>query len=178
MSRPLTPLGSLLLAATLLAGCSPYPRDIAGNTSSDGSSFSSTDQWLSLEQSVSEMRTEEIVAKLVRVNKPEGVGQLYYYGLLNHHLETYGAWTLARDTFREVLEYDTLSESQRQLVTVLEAFNQSRINMYLRQQELLKRYQQMQEDFTAADTERQELQKKIDALTEVEAVISTRKEQD
>jgi len=175
MSRTLTI--SLILLASLSA-CSPYPRPIAGNTSSSGAEFSSVEQWLELQRDVADMNTEQIVARLVRVNRPEGVGQLYYYGLLNHHLNTYGAWTQARDTFRRVQEFEELTEAQRQLVILLEAFNQSRINDYLRQQELLKQNQAMRQEASAAAETNAELQQKLQALTELETDISTRKEQD
>ena len=174
MSRALI---AALCALLLVTGCTTYPRDNAGNTSANGTSFSSVEQWLNLQESVAAMTTEEVVAKLVRVNRPEGVGQLYYYGLLNQRLETYGAWVQARDTFQEVLGHDELSEAQRQLVSLLAEYNQSRINSYLRQKELLKQHTDLRRELATSEEVRLELEQKIQALTELEAVISTRKEQ-
>jgi hypothetical protein len=175
MSRALTALAVVLV---LLAACSPYPRDVAGNTRSHGASLSSVEQWLELERKVAAMSRQDIVARLVRVNRPESVGQLYYYGLLNHHLETYGAWTLARDSFREVLESEQLSTAQRQLVTVLEAYEQARINAYLEREALAEQNQSLRGEAEAARQLNEELEQKLQALTELETDISTRKGQD
>ena len=60
---------------------------------------------------------------------------------------------------------------------MLERYNQSRINWYTRQEELLERYQYLQRELDASDDEKAELEQKIQALTELEAEISTRKEQ-
>ncbi len=174
---------ALILAAallSLLAACSPYPRPAASISSPEATMarVSEVEQWLSLESAVAKMDREQIVARLVRIDRPQDIEQLYYYGLLNHHLDTYGAWTLARDTFRQVLEFEQLSEAQRQLVTVLEAYDQSRINAYLKQQELVRHNSSLRLDLETAELERVELEQKLHALTELETDISSRKGQD
>lgn len=168
----------LPLVLALLAACSPYPRDVAGNTRSSGASLSNVEQWLALERKVAAMSREDILARLVRVNRPESTGQLYYYGLLNHHLETYGAWTLARDAFRQVLESEQLGTAQRQLVTVLEAYDQARINAYLEREALTEQNQFLRGEAEAARQLNAELQQKLQVLTDLETDISTRKGQD
>lgn len=173
---------SLILAtavALLLTACTSAPRTttMGASNPSSAKSFSSVEQWLQLQQDVMAMSTDEIVVKLVRVNTPEGVGQLYYYGLLNHQLQTYGAWTLARDTFRDLQQDETLTEAQRQLMVVLEAYNQSRINWYQRQSETVKQNIELEQQLSEAEQEKLLLEQKIQALTDLEAVISTRKEQ-
>lgn len=150
---------------------------MGASTPAGSTSYSSVEQWLQLQQDVTTLSTDEIVAKLVRVNKPEGLGQLYYYGLLNQQLKTYGAWVQARDTFRDLQLEDTLTEAQLQLVTLLEAYNQSRINWYQRQSELVKQNTVLEQQLGEAEQEKLQLEQKIQALTDLEAVISTRKEQ-
>lgn len=150
---------------------------MGASTPAGSTSYSSVEQWLQLQQDVTTLSTDEIVAKLVRVNKPEGLGQLYYYGLLNQQLKTYGAWVQARDTFRDLQLEDALTEAQLQLVTLLEAYNQSRINWYQRQSELVKQNTVLEQQLGEAEQEKLQLEQKIQALTDLEAVISTRKEQ-
>jgi hypothetical protein len=173
---------SLILAAAtalLLTACTTAPRitTMGASTPPSAKSFSSVEQWLQLQQDVMAMSTDEIVVKLVRVNTPEGVGQLYYYGLLNHQLQTYGAWTQARDTFRDLQQDETLTEAQRQLMVVLEEYNQNRINWYQRQSEAVKQNRELAQQLSDAEQEKLLLEQKIQALTDLEAVISTRKEQ-
>lgn len=176
MSRSL-----ILSIATLLllAACTTAPRtSMTGTSTTSGAeSYSSIEQWLQLQQDVTAMSTDDIVAKLVRVNKPEGVGQLFYYGLLNQQLQTYGAWAQARDTFRSLQQEEALTEAQRQLVVLLESFNQNRINWYQRQSEVVKQNRELEQQLLDAEQEKLLLEQKIQALTDLEAVISTRKEQ-
>ncbi len=123
------------------------------------------------------MSTEEVVAKLIRVNKPEGAGQLFYYALLNQQLQTFGAWSQARDTFRQLHQDEELTIEQRQLVGILQEYNQNRINWYQRQRELLIRHAELKQQLSEAEQDKLLLEQKIQALTDLEAVISTRKEQ-
>lgn len=167
-----------ILALTLLAGCvTAPPSPPAAKTTPESISYSSVEQWLSLQEDVSAMTSDEVVTKLVRVNKPEGVGQLFYYGLLNQQLNSRGAWAQARDTFRQLQEDETLTPGQRQLVGLLEEYNQGRINWTQKQRNLLQENDELQQALEKAEQENLLLQQKIQALTELEAVISDRKEQ-
>ena len=69
-------LASLLLALAILAGCvvSP-PVQVVENSTADVVTYSSVQQWLNLQEEVAGLSEEEVVEKLVRVNKPEGIGQ-------------------------------------------------------------------------------------------------------
>ena len=174
MSRSLT---SLLLALAI-AGCTvSKPAQVVDQPTPEIVTYSSVQRWLNLQQDVAGLTTEEVVAKLVQVNKPEGADQLFYYGLLNQQLLTYGAWAQARDTFRLLREDEALSEEQRQLVAILQAYNQTRINWYQRQSELLNRHAELQQQLDEAEQDKLVLEQKIQALTDLEAAISTRKEQ-
>jgi len=171
-------LATVALALTILAGCVTSPPTQVTATPSPGVvTYSSVQQWLSLQQEVADMSTEEVVAKLIRKNKPEGAGQLFYYGLLNQQLQTFDAWALARDAFRQLHEDEALAVEQRQLAGILQNYNQNRINWYQRQAELLKQHAQLKQQLSDAEQDKLLLEQKIQALTDLEAVISTRKEQ-
>jgi hypothetical protein len=171
-------LATVALALTILAGCATSPpTQVAAKPSPEIVTYSSVQQWLSLQQEVADMSTEEVVAKLIRVNKPEGAGQLFYYALLNQQLQTFGAWSQARDTFRQLHQDEELTIEQRQLVGILQEYNQNRINWYQRQRELLIRHAELKQQLSEAEQDKLLLEQKIQALTDLEAVISTRKEQ-
>ena len=169
---------ALVLSLVLLAGCvaAPPPTQ-ATPPSPETIPYSSVQQWLNLQQEVSVMDTEEVVENLVRVNTLEGIGQLFYYGLLNQQLPTHGAWIHARDTFRELQEHEDLTIEQRQLAAILQEYNQNRINSYQRRGELLVQNIHLKKQLHEAKEEKIVLEQKIQALTDLEADISTRKEQ-
>ena len=175
MSRPLVPL---LLSLAMLSGCvAQKPDKTVGHDTVQAIRYPSLEQWLDLQQTVGDMSTEEVVERLTEVDRSEGIGQLFYFGVLNQQLPTYGAWTLARDTFQKLQENEELPRAHRQLAGVLRKYNQSRINEYLRQQELISQDSQLQQDLRQARDEKRQLEQKIQALTELETVISTRKEE-
>ena len=175
MSRTLI---AATITLTLLAGCvtTPLSPPVA-KTTPESISYSSVEQWLSLQADVSAMTNDEVVTKLVRVNKPEGAGQLFYYGLLNQQLNSRGSWAQARDTFRQLEDEETLTPGQRQLVGLLKEYNQGRINWTQKQRNLLQENDELQQALEKAEQENMLLQQKIQALTDLEAVISDRKEQ-
>ena len=177
MLRSLSPW---VLALSMLAGCAapqPEPQpQLPEETEPEIVNYSSVEQWLKLQQRVSEMTTEEIIERLVRVDEPRGAGQLLYKGLLNQQLQTFGAWSRARDAFRELHFDERLTVEQRQLAGILRDYNQNRINWYQRQRDLLIQHAELREELAQAEQDRLLLEQKIHALTEMEAVISTRKE--
>jgi hypothetical protein len=178
MSRSLA-LVALVLA--ILAGCAASPptppTPVVAATPPEITAYLALHQWLNLQQQVAALGTEEAVAELVSLGKPEDIAQLYYYGLLNQQLQTYGGWTQARDTFRELHLDEELLLEQRQLAGILQQYNQNRINWYQRQSELLKQHSELQQQLDQAEQDKLLLEQKIQALTDLEAVISTRKEQ-
>ena len=134
-------------------------------------------RWLHQQQEVSGLDKDEVVEQLVRLNKPEGIDQLYYYGLLNQQLQTQGAWAQARDSFRELQQKEGLTTEQRQLAGILLVYNQNRINWYQRQSELLVENAGLEKQLQQAEEDKVLLEQKIQALTDLEADISTRREQ-
>ena len=174
MSRALTALA----LATLLAGCATaLPPVIVEAPATADVSCASMQQWLFQQQKVSGMETDEVVANLVQLKQPEGIDQLFYYGLLNQQLQTNGAWAQARDSFRELQQSDGLTTEQRQLTGILLAYNQNRINWYQRQSELLVVNAELEKQLQQAEEDKVLLEQKIQALTDLEADISDRKEQ-
>jgi hypothetical protein len=173
---------SLLIALCLLAlsGCSllqPPPAARAPAPHPDLTNYQALREWMDLEQTVAAMNTEQVVAALVDVGKPKGTQDLFYFGLLNQKLKTYPSWTQARDAFREVSQAEEITGEQRQLAAIMLVYNQSRINWYLE-------YQRVQADFAATQDELEQarsdntlLEQKIQAITDLETSISTRKEQ-
>jgi len=184
------PLVALLFTLAILAGCAAQPPD---QTTADHIvevvMYATLEEWLDLQQEVAEMDTAEVASQLARVDKSAvksavksantaaNTGQLYYYGVLNQQLKTYGAWTVARDTFQKLQENQALPKEQRQLAGILRQYNQSRINGHARQQALLTERAQLRQDLSHAEDEKRQLAQKIQALTDLEAAISTRREE-
>jgi hypothetical protein len=176
---------ALILCGCLLAACagqdSPAGLD---RLPGEGPGTPATAQaplisdWLELQQEVLLMQADEVAAELARIGPDSTAGsELFYLGLLNQQVKDYNHWIAARDVFRELREDPGLDTDQRQLAGILERYNQSRINWYSRQNELLERYRLLQRELDTLDDEKAALEQKIQALTDLEAVISTRKEQ-
>jgi hypothetical protein len=172
------PLVALLLSLSLLAGCAaPQSQPPAGDHHAAVDRHAGLSKWLDLQQDVAEMDAAEIKTRLTRVDKSTDLDQLYYYGVLNQQLKDYGAWTVARDAFQKLQENRALPKEQRQLAGILRQYNQNRINSYTRQRALLDERAQLQLDLDRAEDEKRQLAQKIQALTELEAAISTRREE-
>jgi hypothetical protein len=175
MSRTLIPL---LFSFALMGGCAVQPPEqTAGIPTPDGIRFDTVEEWLDLQQEVTALGNTEVASRLATIDKSADSGQLYYFGVLNQQLKTYGAWTVARDTFQKLQDNQSLSREQRQLAGIFRQYNQNRINSFSRQRELLNDNAKLQQQLTAAESEKQQLAQKIQALTEVETAISTRREE-
>lgn len=123
------------------------------------------------------MSSEEVTEELAALDKPENAGDLFYHGLLKQQLQSNAAWVQARDAFRSLHENDELTQEQRRLAGILETYNQSRVNWYQRQSELLVDNTRLQQQLRETEQNRLLLEQQIQALTELEADISTRKEE-
>jgi len=172
------PLIALLLSLACLAGCTaPQPQPSAGDRPAEVAKYTDLNKWLDLQQEVANLDTAEVNSRLASFVKSTDNNQLYYYGVLNQQLKKYGAWTVARDIFQKLQENQALSKEQRQLAGVLQQYNQSRINWYSRHRALLDERAQLQLQLDRAEDEKRQLAQKIQALTEVEAAISNRREE-
>ena len=85
--------------------------------------------------------------------------------------------TLARDAFREVNLMVGLTGGQRQLAEIFERYNQTRINWYQQYSQAEENQVALQEQLQEAQQQNNLLEQKIQALTDLETSISTRKEQ-
>lgn len=132
--------------------------------------------WLDQLDGLAEMDTPEVRRQLAIVDKSASVNQLFYFGALNQQLHEYGAWTVARDAFQALQENQSLPIQQRQLAGILRRYNQLRINAYSRYNTLRNEQSALKESLGQAESEKQQLEQKIQALTEVETAISTRQE--
>ena len=177
MSRALG-LAACLLA--LLAGCTLVPP--AEPPSRNGTTLKvvetcSLQRWLAMQEEVAAMTSEQASAQLAGVDPLSSSADLFYFGLLKQQIQLYEAWIEARDTFRVLREEDGLTIEQRQLAGILEAYNQRRINWHQQFSELQSQYATMEEALADAEKEKALLEQKIQALTDLETVISDRKEE-
>jgi hypothetical protein len=123
------------------------------------------------------MDAEQVVAELVQVGKPGQPDERFYFGLLNQQLKTHASWVQARDTFRALSQSPDINREQRQLATILMRYNQSRINWYAEYRDVQAEHASLQEELEATRKENEALELKIQAITDLETSISTRKEE-
>ncbi|QIB64678.1 hypothetical protein [Kineobactrum salinum] len=173
MSRAL--ITPLVLALAVTACLSPVPAPIEPPTPPTPvevaeASDAPLTHWLDLQAAVSEMSAEQVDTALASMPKTVVADQLFYFGLLHQQSQTYNGWMQARDVFRQLSQDEGLSGQLRQLAGILEAYNQSRINAH-------QRYAQLQQQIDELEQQKQLLDQKIQAITDLEAAMSTRKEQ-
>lgn len=160
-----------LLALSALAACGTQPpAEVVDRSDTEFIAYTQMQDWLNLQEEVSNMTEEQLAGELERAGSPGDSRELYYFGLLNQHQKNYDGWTIARDSFRQLGQDSTLSDSQRQLAGILERYNQKMINWYQQHGNLLKEHAELQEQLRIAE-------QKIQAITELETSISTRREQ-
>lgn len=175
MPRAIT---SLLLFAAVLSGCVAQPPvETTQQNTTAVVTLPAIEQWLDQLAAVETMDTPEVMEQLGKVDKTAGASQLFYFGILNQRLQSYGAWTVARDAFQKLQENEALPKQQRQLAGVLRQYNQSRINGHSRYDASLKEQTELRESLSRAEDEKRQLEQKIQALTELETAISTRQEE-
>lgn len=175
MSRALIIFG---LIALTLGGCSQIqPEPSPSEVEPVSTNYTQLQDWVRMQNRVSYMPPEEVIAELALLNQPDDPRQLFYYSLLNQQLDIYASWIRARDAQRILQQDNRLTREQQQLAQILERYNQSRINWYQQHRSLLQKYETVQAELIAADQENQLLRDKIQALTELETTISTRREQ-
>jgi hypothetical protein len=173
MSSPLV-IAALVLVT--LAGCAPLPQPTIA-TPADDTTCSHLQNWLDLEREVSSMSSEKVEQQLADMGKPKGHQQLFYFGLLNQQLDVFSNWTPARDVFRQLAEDALLAKEQRNLASILERYNQSRINWYQQRRKLRENNAALKTKLRASLESNELLERKIQAVTDLETSISTRKEQ-
>jgi hypothetical protein len=167
----------ILLTLAVLVACAMPPSAVVQQPNPEVVIYTGVQQWLKLQQDIAGMDAEMLDTALADKVAPEGRNDLYHYALLQQHSQSYAAWVNARDAFRQLYADEGLTESQRQLVAIFQAYNQLRINGYQRQSELLDEQAKLQQQLHKAAQDKLLLEQKIQALTELEADISTRREE-
>ena len=170
---------SLALLVTL-SGCAAQPPAPAVQQPDPDpliAEYSNLQHWLGMQKTVAEMPPETVTTQLTKTAESTNANDLFYYGLLHQQLLSYDSWTEARDTFRLLLDYDGLTIEQKQLAGTFEDYNQNRINWYQRYIKLEQQYSESQLKLLDMEHEKRLLEQKIQALTDLEEAISTRKEQ-
>lgn len=115
------------------------------------------------------MNAEQLTISLAAIAQPASTDELFYYGLLKQGTQSYDDWVFARDIFRQLRQNETLPVEQQQFAGIFEEHIQARINAYHRQEALQKQLSDIQQQNVL-------LEDKIKAITDLEATISTRKE--
>ena len=171
---------SLVIAALILvtlAGCvTQPPTTIYIADDAPACTCTQLQNWLELQRKVSAMSIEKVEQKLTRLAEPKGSRQLFYIGLLNQQLDVFENWAQARDIFRQLAANSGLTKEQRNLAAILERYNQSRINWYLQYRQALEDNQGLKAKLLVSQEEIELLEAKIQAVTDLETSISTRKE--
>jgi hypothetical protein len=166
------------VALVVLSGCISQPQTpIEPPVAAQVCNCTQLQGWLKLERKVSAMSNEKVEKKLTQLGEPKGQRQLFYFGLLNQQFDVYENWAQARDAFRQLAEDDDLAKEQRNLAAILERYNQTRINWYLQHSHLLEKHETFKTKLRASREENELLEQKIQAITDLETSISTRKEQ-
>lgn len=168
----------ILALLCLLAACAtPVQLGMPNAQPTASDAILALERWVNLQAQVQGMTPEQAKERLSQLTAPEGTGQRFYYGLLNSQLKGYPDWIRARDAFARLADEPSLSAPQRALADILRQQNQIRINAYVRQVDLQSRAVELQKQLVAAEEEKTILQQKIQALTDLETSISTRKEE-
>jgi hypothetical protein len=164
-------IAGLVFILGMLSGCaSPPPTQVVLRTAPDIVAGSSVEEIFVLQEKVQSMTAEQVVTELATMSKPDTAHRLFYFGLLNQQSESHDNWIIARDVFRQLRASDTVAPEQQQLAAILEKYNQSRINWY-------QRYSLLQQELLDTQQQKLLLEQKIQAITDLESTISTRKEQ-
>lgn len=95
--------------------------------------------------------------------------QLFRYALLNQQLNERTGWVRSRDAYRQLLDTPNLTAELRGISKVLLKYNQSMINWYVR-------YNKVQIELKESEAMQQVLEEKIQAITNLEQSMSSRKE--
>ena len=177
MSRSLICIAGFWVYLALAACTTPPPVIIAPPEPAAKPQTVPVQRWLRWQDAVSTMSDEQLSSALEGTAKPNNANQSFYYGLLRQQADSYDDWVEARDIFRQLAEEEEITRGQRRLAGLLERYNQSRINWYQSRDELRLEYEELEAKAAAMQEQNQLLEQKIKAITDLEATISTRKEE-
>lgn len=170
-------LTSAAVLAIALVGCTtPPPAPVVVNFPPPVITESPVENWLAWQAIVTAMSPEQLATSLATPAQPESTDELFYYGLLKQGTQRYDDWVFARDIFRQLRENEGLPAEQQQLAGIFEEYNQARINAYHRHEELQLEHEALQEQLSEIQQQNALQEEQIKAITDLEATISTRKE--
>ncbi|MEM6583166.1 MAG: hypothetical protein AAF699_17950 [Pseudomonadota bacterium] len=170
---------AFIAAAAALAACQnnpPAENVVVEEAVAKPPQILPVQRWLRWQETVATMSDAQLITALETSAEPRNDNQSFYYGLLRQQTDSYQDWVKARDIFRTLAEKDQLSVGQRRLAELLERYNQSRINWYQSRRELRLEYESLEGQLVQLQAENRLLENKIEAITELEATIRTRKE--
>jgi len=160
------------LILLLGAGCSSMQRDYYENWEREP--VLSAEQryyWLRLADLYMELMPAQAQQRLDEIGDEEKtILQWYRYALLNQQLNDRLGWIRARDAFRYVLASENLSQELYGLTKLLLKYNQNMINWDAR-------YNKVKIELKESEAMQQVLEEKIQAITNLEQSMSSRKEQ-
>lgn len=169
-----------VLSVLLLSGCGQFstPQDnVEERYVASYIEPQSLNNWLAISRRVSSMTETEVAVAIKNLATPQNHQALFYYGVLNQNLGRIDGWVQARDTFRELTNEDNLAPNLRELARIFLVHNQALINWHTRHRGLQKELVESVLDREHLEHDLELLELKIEALTDVEAVISSRKQQ-
>lgn len=160
------------LALMLSVGCSMMQRDYYENWEREP--VLSAEQryyWLRIADFYMELTPTQAQQRLDEIGDGEKTTlQWYRYALLNQQLNNRVGWIRARDAFRHVLASESLSQELYGLTKLLLKYNQNMINWDTR-------YSKVKIELKESEAMQRVLEEKIQAITNLEQNMSTRKEQ-
>ena len=170
-SRMLAPAVVLLVLLTL-SGCGQWSRSNAAvvNTPLKVTELQSLSHWLEISRQVDRMTPEQVIIALRGLGPLDSDRKRFYYGVLNQKLSRFDGWIQARDTFRKLANDNALESGISELARILLAHNQALINWH-------ERHRHLQKELAESILDRELLEQKIEALADLEAVISQQKQQ-
>ncbi|EGG99960.1 hypothetical protein imdm_356 [gamma proteobacterium IMCC2047] len=164
----------LVIALVLLlgVGCSSMQRDYYENWEREP--VLSAEQryyWLRIADLYMELTPTQARQRLDAIGDEEKTTlQWYRYALLNQQLNNRAGWIRARDAFRYVIASESLSQELYGLTKLLLKYNQSLINWDAR-------YSKVKMELKESEGMQRVLEEKIQAITNLEQNMSSRKEQ-
>lgn len=160
------------LVLLLSVGCSSLQRDYYENWEREP--VLSAEQryyWLRIADLYMELTPTQAQQRLDELgNEEKTTLQWYRYALLNQQLNDRAGWVRARDAFRYVLATESLSQDLYGLTKLLLKYNQNMINWDAR-------YSKVTIELKESEAMQQVLEEKIQAITNLEQSMSSRKEQ-
>jgi len=162
----------VVLVLLLSTGCSIIQRDYYENWEREP--VLSAEQryyWLRIADLYMELTPTQAQQRLDELGDEEKTTlQWYRYALLNQQLNDRAGWIRARDAFRYVLATESLSQELYGLTKLLLKYNQNMINWDAR-------YSKVKIELKESEAMQQVLEEKIQAITNLEQSMSSRKEQ-